>query len=412
MGYLAYQEIQILRVIQVNATHGVGSTGKICASISKMLSAEEIENYVLYCGNKSDRPGGICYAGKGYIKVQALKNKLLGGYGFYSRSATKKLIRILECVKPDIVHLHNIHGHNCNLTMLFEYLQKSNVKVCWTFHDCWAITGYCPHFAMAGCPKWKSGCSQCPQYRSFTWIFDRSAWLYQRKKQLFTALPMTIVTPSHWLSDIVKQSFLLDSQVEVIHNGINLEVFQPRESDFREKYGCGSKWIILGVAFDWGVRKGLDILIQLAQRLDERFQIVLVGTNKQIDRQLPDSIISIHRTQNQQELAEIYSAADVFVNPTREDNYPTVNMEALACGTPVLTFDTGGSAEIPDETCGAVVAKDDFASFMQQVIRICSEKPYRREACCRRAQSFNEKERYAEYLQLYKELHHDRAAKS
>lgn len=401
-----------MKIVQINATHGVGSTGKICASISKMLSAEEIENYVLYCGKQTDLPNGICYAGKGYIKLQALKNKLLGQYGFYSKSATRNLIRALERIQPDIVHLHNIHGHNCNLQMLFEYFKKANVKVCWTFHDCWAMTGYCPHFEMVGCEKWKTGCFQCPQYRSFTWAIDRSAWLYQHKKQLFTALPMTIVTPSHWLAGIVKQSFLAENSVRVIHNGINLRTFTPRESDFREKHSCCDKWIVLGVAFDWGIRKGLDIFMKLSQQLDERFQIVLVGTDAQIDKQLPDNIITIHRTHNQQELAEIYSAADVFVNPTREENYPTVNMEALACGTPVLTFDTGGSPEIPDATCGAVVPKDDFEALMQQVIHICSERPYKREDCCLRAKSSDEERRYAEYLQLYRELYHDRTAES
>ena len=393
-----------MKVVQINATYGIGSTGKICAAISRELTAEGIENHVLYCGKKVDLPDGDYYAGSTYLKLQALRSRISGKYGFLSQFATRKLIRKLDRIQPDMVHIHNIHGHNCNLRMLFSYLQRTGIKVCWTFHDCWAMTGYCPHFDMIGCAKWQKSCGNCPQRKYFSWFFDRSGWLQSQKKQLFTALPMTIVTPSQWLADITKQSFLQDQPVRVIHNGINLEVFRPRESDFRKRYGCEDKHIVLGVAFDWDRRKGLDVFIELARRLDDSFQIVLVGTNEKVDSQLPSGILSIHRTQNQQELAELYSAADVFANPTREENYPTVNMEALACGTPVLTFATGGSPEIPDETCGSVVAKDDLDAFAREVIRICRERPFSVDACCARAANFDEKQRYAQYMGLYKEL--------
>jgi len=200
--------------------------------------------------------------------------------------------------------------------------------------------------------------------------------------------------------------------IKVIHNGINLDVFKPTNSDFREKHNCIGKKIVLGVSFAWGPRKGLDVFVELSKRLSDDYVIVLVGTDEKLDQQLPENIISIHRTRDQKELAEIYSAADVFVNPTREENYPTVNMEALACGTPVLTFATGGSPEIPDETCGMVVEKDDLEELEKQVIRICTEHPYNREVCCARANSFDETQRYREYLQLYKEMYNDRIAES
>ena len=393
-----------MKVVQINATYGIGSTGKICAGISRMLTAEGIENQVLYCGKKVDFPNGERYGGTAYIKLQALRSRISGHYGFHSKAVTRKLLRKLDSIRPDLVHIHNIHSHNCNLRMLFAYLKKHEIKVCWTFHDCWAFTGYCPNFDMVDCQKWKGACGKCPQRGSFSWFFDKSGWLQGQKKALFTSFPMTVVTPSQWMADIVKESFLKEQDVRVIPNGINLAVFRPRESAFRSRYGCADRWIVLGVAFGWDKRKGLDVFLELSRRLDHSFQIVLVGTDERTDKQLPPQILSIHRTCNQQELAEIYSAADVLVNPTREDNYPTVNMEALACAVPLVTFDTGGSPEIPDESCGTVVEKEDMDALTAEVIRICENRPFSKDACLARAKNFEQQKRYREYLALYKEL--------
>ena len=229
--------------------------------------------------------------------------------------------------------------------------------------------------------------------------------MYRLKKKWFTGVKdMTIVTPSQWLAELAKQSFLKDYPVKVINNGIDLSVFKPTESDFRKKYGIPeNKYLLLGVAFDWGVRKGLDVFIELFKRLpQEQFQIILVGTNKNIDKRLPKGIISIHRTQNQTELAEIYTAADVFINPTREEVLGLVNIESLACGTPVITFDTGGSPECIDETCGAVVPCGDVNALEKEILRVCKQKIYTREDCIKRAKAFDQNEKYEEYVSLYK----------
>ena len=232
---------------------------------------------------------------------------------------------------------------------------------------------------------------------------DRTDIMWKLKKRWFTGVNnLTIVTPSCWLEGLVKQSFLSHYPVKVIHNGIDSSMFKPSESNFREKYHCQDKFILLGVAFDWGIRKGLDIFISLAHELDKRFQIILVGTNETIDTKLPRNVISIHRTQDQRELAEIYTAADLFVNPTREDNYPTVNMEALSCGTPVLTFKTGGSAEMLDETCGSIVPCDEMESLIKEIIRICEHRPYSSQTCIKKAESFDMNERFLEYIELYR----------
>lgn len=392
-----------MKVVQINATCGIGSTGKICVGISQVMTAENIENYIL-CSRSSGYPLGIpCSDGK-YIKFQALKSRILGNYGFNSKSATKRMIAQLERIRPDIVHLHNIHGHDCNLEMLFSYFRKKETKLFWTFHDCWAFTAYCAYYTAAQCDQWKTHCTRCVKKRNCAWFFDRSRELFDRKKRLFTGLDLTIVTPSQWLADQVKESFLKDYPVYVVHNGINLDVFKPTPSRFRGKYALEDKRIILGVSFYWDTRKGIDVFLELSKRLPENYQIVLVGTDSKVDKLLSDNILAIHRTQNQQELAEIYSAADVFVNPTREENYPTVNMESLACGTPVLTFNTGGSPEILDETCGSVIKYNDTDALEKEIIRICTDKPYAEANCLNRACSFDQNERFKEYLKAYERI--------
>lgn len=399
-----------MRIAQVNVNCSAGSTGKICKAIGERLTEQGDESYIFHVQARTNTESWISCGTRAYIKGQALRSRLLGNYGFNSQRATKRLIAHLERIRPDIVHLHNLHGHNAHLGLLFRYLKEKGIKVVWTFHDCWAFTGYCPHFVMAGCDKWRTGCEDCPQYRDHSFFFDRSRELYRKKKELFTGLDMTIVTPSRWLAGLARESFLKDYPVTVINNGIDLSVFHPRESDFKEQYGIPSdKHLLLGVAFDWGVRKGLDVFLKLAETLDpDQYQIVLVGTNDTVDKQLPSRIISIHRTQNQQELAEIYSAADLLLNPTREDNYPTVNMESLACGTPVLTFRTGGSPEMLDETCGAAVPCDDTEAFRREILRICEQRLFSAERCVEKAREFDQNQKYKEYIELYERVNPSR----
>lgn len=394
-----------MRIVQINATCGIGSTGKICVGISRALTEAGVENHIL-CSKSNGYPLGIPCASPNYTKVQASKSRIAGNYGFQSRRETKRIMRELDRLNPDVVHLHNIHGHDCDLDLLFSYFKEHGTKLVWTFHDCWAFTAYCPYFTKVRCDKWKTGCEDCPQYRNHSFFFDRSKQLYRKKRELLTGLDLTVVTPSQWLADLVKESFLKQYPVTVINNGIDLSVFGPRESDFREKHRISSdKHILLGVAFDWEERKGLDVFLKLAETLDaDKYQIVLVGTDDAVDKQLSPRIISIHRTQNQQELAEVYSAADLFLIPTREDNYPTVNMEALACGTPVLTFRTGGSPEMLDETCGAVVPCDDVEAFRGEIIRLCERQPLAREACIARSRDFDQNEKFKEYVKLYERI--------
>ncbi|MBQ3182952.1 MAG: glycosyltransferase [Clostridia bacterium] len=393
-----------MKIVQINATYNKGSTGKIVAGISDVMNSFKIENYVFHSSGENRQPYIIQYSNKSNIKLAAFKSRVFGNWGFNTGTATKVLIGMLSDIKPEVVHLHNIHGHNCDLKRLFAYFKKSKTKVVWTFHDCWAFTGYCTYFDMCKCEKWQIGCSNCVQKRQYSWFFDRSTWLFDEKKKLFSDLDLTVVTPSIWLADLVKQSFLKNCTVEVINNGIDLNVFKPKKSKIRQKYALKDKKIILGVALEWENRKGLDVFIKLSKRLSADYKIILVGTSNDVDKLLPDNIISIHRTQNQNELAELYTAADLFVNPTREDNYPTVNIEALACGTPVVTFKTGGSPEMLDESCGSVVECDDIDALEKEIIRICTEKPFTETDCLNKAKEFDKNQRFKEYIELYERI--------
>ncbi len=392
-----------MKVVQINVTCGVGSTGKICLAVSELLSEKGIENYVLYSEYDSESKCAIKYTDGKSLKLQALKSRVLGNYGFNSKAITKNLISHLERIKPDIVHLHNIHGHNCDLKRLFVYFAKKKIKLFWTFHDCWAFTGYCTHFDMIGCNKWQEYCRDCPQRKEYSWFFDKSEMLFHTKQGLFTALglDLTIITPSKWLAELVKKSFLSNYEVKVINNGIDLDIFKPTKSDFRERYSLQNKKIILGVAFDWDEKKGLDVFVKLSEGMEDEYKIVLVGVSDTVKAKLPENILAVSKTQNQTELAEIYTAADVFFNPTRQENFPTVNLEALSCGTPVVTFNTGGSPETIDSSCGAVVERDDTESAIKLLKRVCEEKPFSADSCILRAKQFNKNEKYKEYLNLY-----------
>lgn len=340
-------------------------------------------------------------------RITAYAEIITGLNGCLSAFSTLKLLRNINVAAPTVIHLHNLHGSYINLPLLFRYIKKKKIPVVWTLHDCWSFTGCCPYFDMVGCDKWQTGCRSCTQYREYPKsLLDNSRFMYRLKRKWFTGVDnMTLVTPSDWLADLARRSFLKEYPVKTINNGIDLSLFKPSSSDFRLEHGIGSKHIVLGVAFDWGRRKGLDVFIELARRLNgERYQIVLVGTDDKTDRQLPNNIISIHRTENQAQLAEIYSAADVFVNPTREENFPTVNMEALACGAPVITFETGGSPEILDVTCGSVVPRDDVDAMEKEILRVCETKPYSKAACTARARRFDRDARFDEYIELYREL--------
>lgn len=392
-------------VVAINGAN-VGSTGRIMRGVSELAESKGFKVYQAYPKSRNMLPARendiiISSVPVKYLSTRAAR--LTGLNGCFAWFSTMKFLRKLDKIKPDILHFHNLHDSYINLPMLFNYVKRRHIKVIWTLHDCWSFTGHCPHFTYIGCEKWKRGCGDCPQLQVYpSTNIDTSKWMWRKKKKWFTGVgELTIVTPSDWLASLVKESFLSSYPVKVINNGIDLDVFRPIETAFRESNNVKSLYLILGVSFSWGKKKGLDAFFQLAEKLNDDYRIVLVGTNESLDEQLPKNIISIHNTNDQIELAKIYAAADVLVNPTLEDTFPTVNIEALACGTPVITFAAGGSPEIIDSTCGSVVPIDDIDALVAEIKRVCEKKPFSKESCVRRASLYNRDSKFEEYLELY-----------
>lgn len=398
-----------MRIVQINGG-AKGSTGKIMMGIAEVARTQGHE---VMCASPITTTNRDAGEDCGYYRIGTFNSRrvnvalarITGFNGCFAWLETYKLLKKIDEFKPDIIHLHNLHDSYINLSMLFSYIKKHNVPTVWTLHDCWAFTGQCPYFTIVKCDKWKAGCHNCPQYKEYpASLYDNTKKMWQLKKKWFTGVKnMTIVTPSEWLAGLARESYLKQYPIEVINNGIDLNVFKPTHSNFREQYGIpGDKYIVLGVSFAWGYRKGLDCFVEMAEKLGEQYQIVLVGTDDEIDKNLPHNIISIHRTQNQKELAEIYSAAEVFVMPTREENYPTVNMEAIACGTPVVTFDTGGSPEMLDDKTGIVVDANDIEATKKAIKDICEKKRCNdEEYIVAYSKNFDMKKRFAEYIELY-----------
>ena len=398
-----------MRIVQINGG-AKGSTGKIMMGIAEVARAQGHE---VMCASPITTTNRDAGEDCGYYRIGTFNSRrvnvalarITGFNGCFAWFETYKLLKKIDEFKPDIIHLHNLHDSYINLSMLFSYIKKHNVPTVWTLHDCWAFTGQCPYFTIVKCNKWKAGCYGCPQYKEYpASLYDNTKKMWQLKKKWFTGVKnMTIVTPSEWLAGLAKESYLKEYPIRVINNGIDLDVFKPTHSNFRDQYGIpGDKYIVLGVSFAWGYRKGLDCFVEMAEKLGEQYQIVLVGTDDEIDKNLPHNIISIHRTQNQKELAEVYSAADVFVMPTREENYPTVNMEAIACGTPVVTFDTGGSPEMLDDKTGIVVEANDIEATKKAIKDICEKKRCNdEEYIVAYSKKFDMKKRFAEYIELY-----------
>ena len=397
-------------ILEINTTN-YASTGNIMLNIAKLARNEGFKAYTASKISKEGKKHSCdnhIFIGFWLDRVISEELAYITGLrGYFNIINTKIFLKQIDKIKPDLIHLHVLHDSFINLNMLFKYINLHNIPVIWTFHDCEAFTGECPYFDLVSCNKWKNGCNHCPQTKIVpkSLLFDTTELIWNKKKKLFTSVSnMRIVTCSKWLADLTKESFFKKYDIKVLNNGINLSVFKPTDSDFRDRYKLQNKYIILGVSNRWSYRKGLDVFISLAKKLDENYQIVLVGTNDKIDKTLPSNIISIHRTYNQEDLAKIYSSADLFVNPTREENFPTVNIESIACGTPVLTYNTGGSPEIIDEKSGFVVEKNDFNNLYKEIIRICENKPYSDQDCISRSKKFDMNNIFKGYVDLYKEV--------
>lgn len=362
-----------MKYLFINSVAGFGSTGRIAADKCRELMAQGHTCVLAYgrdkanCADIETKPIGTSWD----YRLHGLESRILDDQGFGSRRATRAFLRWVREYDPDVIWLHNIHGYYLNIELLFSYLRTCGKKIYWTLHDCWSFTGHCAYFDFAGCGKWKTGCNHCPQKKSYpaSLVLDNSRVNWEKKRGLFTGIPnLTLVTPSRWLADLAKESFLGEYPVEVVYNTINREIFQPTPGDFRETYNLSDKKILLGVASVWEERKGLRDFVKLAQVLPREYQIVLVGLTEGQRKTLPGTILALPRTNSPRKLAEIYTAADLFINPTYEENYPTVNLEARACGTRVVCYNAGGSGETlgPEDV---LVAKGDVDALLSAIRR-------------------------------------------
>lgn len=401
-----------MKILQINTTVNTTSTGRITEEIGKTLQDNGFESYVA-C--KKVGPNGshsnIIQIGNDLDRFfHGFKTRFLDQHGFGSTNATHNLIKNIDRINPDVISLHNLHGYYLNIEVLFNYLKNVQKPVTWTFHDCWPFTGHCSFFDYVSCDKWKTECYSCPLSDRYpaSWFLDNSRENFYRKSKLFNGLKnMTIITPSEWLKKLVSQSFLSDYPVEVINNGIDLNGFKPVSAEnLKTGYNLLGKKIILGVASVWDRRKGLDYFIKLSKRLDDRCRIILIGLAEEKIRDLPENVIGIQRTENIDELVSFYSAADVFVNPTLVDNFPTTNLEALACGTPVVTFNTGGSPEAIDSKTGDIAKQGDIKDLHASITKILEKgELFYKKNCRKRAEiNYNKKDRFRDYLNLFKDI--------
>lgn len=395
------------KLLQINVCLNL-STGKIAQQIGELALSKGWESWIAYSGretNVSSKSNVIRVGSYLDACVHYMKQKFLDNEGLNSSCNTRKLLKKMGEIKPDVVHLHNIHDHYLNYKLLFEYLAKNKIPVVWTQHDQWATTGHCM-YNLCGCERWKTECHDCPLSKWYS--LDRSRRNYRLKKELLANIPsLTIVPVSEWLGDNIRQSHLKNRPVQVIHNGIDIRTFSPQPTDAHERYGIDkNKKIVLGVAAIWDSRKGLDDFYKLAVRLPkEEYAIVIVG--QLAEKAHPAAggcqIVFVNRTQNVLELAQLYSSASVFVNPTYQDNYPTTNLEAMACGTPVITYRTGGSPESVDDTTGVIVEQGDVNGLEKAVVRLSSLDC--QGACRQKAvREFDNTKCFNPYIALYNKL--------
>lgn len=397
-----------LKILQINTVCGSGSVGRIAVDIYHTLEKNGDKGMIAY--GRRTAPEGIRAFRFGSpldMGVHVLSTFFRGEHGFASGRQTKRLIGRIRKWNPDVIHLQNIHGFVLQVEILFAYLKEAGKPVVWTLHDCWPYTGHCAFYDYTACEGWKTGCRACREYkRTYPYALFRNHTIqnYERKRTAFTGVAdLTIVTPSRWLAGEVKQSFLKEYPVQVIPNGIDRKCFRPVKSLLRQRLGLEGRFVILGVANVWERRKGLEYFVKLSGRLSEEYKVILIGLSKKQIKSLPENIIGLERTSGAEELAEYYSMADVFVNATLEDNFPTTNLEALACGTPVITFNTGGSPESVDESCGQVVPKGDTEALIK-AIRQEREAPRQSESCLKRAERYEKYDRFQEYVELYHRL--------
>ena len=398
-----------MKVFQINTVSNWGATGRIVEGIGEKILECGGKGFIAYGRHNNESLLQTIKIGTNTdIYIHVLQTRLFDKHGLASKSATLRLIRQIVDIGPDVIHLHNIHGYYLNYKVLFRFLSKIDIPVVWTLHDCWPFTGHCSYYSFIKCERWKNECFDCPQKRNYpaSILFDRSRSNYWDKRKEFTSVRRMVLVPvSNWLAGELSSSFLKDISIQVIHNGIDIDVFSPFNS-VKAEHKLNNKFVIIGVANNWVARKGLGEFLKLSKMLDEDEIIVLVGLSANQAKNLPGNIIGFCRVGNTGQLANLYSSADVFFNPTFEDNIPTTNLEALSCGIPVITYHTGGSTEAIDDHTGYVVEQGNIQDALWAIREVKRKgKSHFLPLCRERAvRFFNKYERYDDYIKLYKKM--------
>lgn len=401
-----------MKLLQISIEVNSNSVGRIAEQIGQTALDAGWESYITYArSHQPSKSTTIKIGNKLDVMVHGLRTRIFDDHCLASTRATRKLVKQIDEKKPDIILLHHIHGYYLNMKILFEYLSKTDIPVVWIQHDCWNFTGHCAYFDLVGCDKWKTECYRCPQKKLYpaSFLLDRSRSNYHLKKKLFNSLQnLTIISVSYWLQNLVEASFLSGHSSKVIYNGIDVQFFAPISNDkpIREKYDVVGKFVVLGVAGVWSVRKGLADFIQLSKMLDRDTKIILVGLSKKQIASLPENIIGLKRTENVQQLVELYSMADIFFNPSVEETFGLTTAEALACGTPALVYNATASPEVVSSDTGFIVAKHDLEAVLY-IIKQAKEtgKHVYSEKCRERAVTcFNKDDRFREYIELFTSL--------
>mgnify|MGYP000861903869 CR=1 FL=1 len=400
-----------MRILQIDIACNAFSTGRIVEGIGEEVLLSGGDSYVAYGRYSQPSQSLSIRIGNDLDAIfHLVLTRLFDKHGLGSRRATKMFLNIVTMIKPDIIHLHDIHGYYLNYPVLFRFIKEHGIPVVWTHHSCWAFTGHCAHFDKIDCIKWKTLCQDCTLIRDYpaSYFIDNSKRNYLKKKSIFTSIDrIENVAVSKWMEALIRESFLKIFPVRTIYNGIDTKVFMPKKNEVKKTFQIEDKFLILGVAAKWTKEKGLYDFFKLSKYLDKKeFAIMLLGLESAQIKELPKGIIGIRKIDNVQKLAEYYSAADLFLNPTWQDTFPTTNLESLACGTPVITYDTGGSGEGISKDTGFVTKKGDIQSIIDIIKNVKKTgKQCYSEACRNRVITlFRQEDRFKEYLSLYKEI--------
>lgn len=402
------------KLLQINVTANWGSHGRIAEEIGMMAISNGWESYIAYGRYANPSKSHLIKIGNEWdVRIHGIETRLFDRHGLASEKATRTFVNTIECLKPEIIHLHNIHGYYLNYPILFDFLYRYGKPVIWTLHDCWPLTGHCAYPVTKNCEKWMVECRNCPLTKGYpsSYMIDKSKRHYHRKRDCFTSLPdLHIVTVSKWLENIVRNSYLKNYDIRHIYNGIDLSVFRPKEiygDKIIDQLSLSEKKMILGVANVWDDRKGLLDFYRLREKLDNNYLIILVGLNEKQRKKLPCGIVGMGRANSIHQLAEIYSMADVFVNPSIAETFGMTTAEALSCGTPVIVYNATASPELVDEHTGAVVPVGNIQKMADAIVSLCNSECYSTisETCRKRAEiMFNKHDRFQEYINLYEEI--------